>query len=247
MEYHDNRLCISMRELVDGGVMTVSNYKQLSARGRIDVVRRGGGSSKNYALIAVCSLPDAYQDKLKELYPDPSLEVLLAWLDANYEVDQAAVAYFNDWRNQCGHDHATDAHVKEYVTNASVLNACIKLYNNAKAIQKTMGQKYDWSMMSQAVEGYRMKTGHTLPASMLRFRKKVNEYQRDGYQCLISRKFGNQTSRKVDYRTERLILSIAVLPNKPFNTNVWELYNSFVCGELDVYDPETGELFDASE
>ena len=63
----------------------------------------------------------------KELYPDPSLEVLLAWLDANYEVDQAAVAYFNDWRNQCGHDHATDAHVKEYVTNASVLNACINV------------------------------------------------------------------------------------------------------------------------
>ena len=152
MEYHDNRLCISMRELVDGGVMTVSNYKQLSARGRIDVVRRGGGSANNYALIAVSSLPDSYQEKLKTLYPDPSMEVLLAWLDANYEVDQAAVAYFNDWRNQCGHDHATDAHVKEYVTNASVLNACIKLYNNAKAIQKTMGQKYDWSMMSQAVE-----------------------------------------------------------------------------------------------
>ena len=247
MEYHDNRLCISMRELVDGGVMTVSNYKQLSARGRIDVVRRGGGSAKNYALIAVSSLPDAYQSKLKELYPNPSLEVLLAWLDANYEVDQAAVAYFNDWRNQCGHDHATDAHVKEYVTNASVLNACIKLYDNAKAIQKTMGRKYDWSMMSQAVEGYRMKTGHTLPASMLRFRKKVNEYQRDGYQCLISRKFGNQTSRKVDHRTMRLIWSIAVLPNKPFNTNVWEMYNSFVCGELDVCDPESGELFDPNE
>lgn len=247
MEYHDNRLCISMRELVDGGVMTVSNYKQLSARGRIDVVRRGGGSANNYALIAVSSLPDSYQEKLKTLYPDPSMEVLLAWLDANYEVDQAAVAYFNDWRNQCGHDHATDAHVKEYVTNASVLNACIKLYNNAKAIQKTMGQKYDWSMMSQAVEGYRMKTGHTLPASMLRFRKKVNEYQRDGYQCLISRKFGNQASRKVDYRTMRLIWSIAVQPNQPFNTSVWEMYNSFVCGELDVYDPETGELFDPGE
>lgn len=173
--------------------------------------------------------------------------MLLAWLDANYEVDQAAVAYFNNWRNQCGHDHATEAHVKEYVTNASVLNACIKLYNNAKAIQRTMGQKYDWSMMSQAVEGYRMKTGHTLPASMLRFRKKVNEYQSVGYECLISKKFGNQASRKVNFRTERLILSIAVLPNKPFNTNVWEMYNSFVCGELEVYDPETGELFDPSE
>lgn len=245
MEYHDNRLCISMRELVDGGIMSVSNYKQLSARGRIDVVRRGGRGG--YALIAVSSLPDTYQERLKELYPDPSMEVLLAWLDANYEVDQAAVAYFNNWRNQCGHDHATEAHVKEYVTNASVLNACIKLYNNAKAIQRTMGQKYDWSMMSQAVEGYRMKTGHTLPASMLRFRKKVNEYQSVGYECLISKKFGNQASRKVNYRTERLILSIAVLPNKPFNTNVLEMYNSFVCGELEVYDPETGELFDPNE
>lgn len=234
-----------MRELVDGGIMSVPNYKQLSARGRIDVVRRGGRGG--YALIAVSSLPDTYQERLKELYPDPSMEVLQAWLDANYEVDQAAVAYFNNWRNQCGHDHATEAHVKEYVTNASVLNACVKLYNNAKAIQRTMGQKYDWSMMSQAVEGYRMKTGHTLPASMLRFRKKVNEYQSVGYECLISKKFGNQASRKVNFRTERLILSIAVLPNKPFNTSVWEMYNSFVCGELEVYDPETGELFDPSE
>ena len=245
MEYHDNRLCISARELVDGGVMTNSNYCQLIARKKMEVVRRGGRGG--YALIAVASLPDTYQHRLKELYPDPGMEVLLAWLDANYEVDQAAVAYFNDWRTQCGHDHATDEHVKEYVTNASVLNACIKLYNNARAIQKTMGQKYDWSMMSQAVEGYRMKTGHTLPKSMLRFRKKVNEYQQEGYCCLISGKFGNQASRKVDYRTERLILSIAVLPNKPFNTSVWEMYNSFVCGELDVYDPETGELFRPAE
>ena len=245
MEYYDSRLCISMRELVDGGVMTSGCYQKLVTRGRVDVVRRGGRGG--YALVSVSSLPDVYGERLKALYPDPSMEVLLAWLDANYEVDQAAVAYFNNWRNQCGHDHATEAHVKEYVTNASVLNACIKLYNNARAIQRTMGQKYDWSMMSQAVEGYRMKTGHTLPASMLRFRKKVNEYERVGYECLISGKFGNQASRKVNYRTERLILSIAVLPNKPFNTSVWEMYNSFVCGELDVYDPETGELFDPEE
>lgn len=97
MEYHDNRLCISMRELVDGGVMTNSNYCQLVARKKMEVVRRGGRGG--YALIAVSSLPDTYQERLKELYPDPSMEVLLAWLDANYEVDQAAVAYFNNWRN----------------------------------------------------------------------------------------------------------------------------------------------------
>ena len=233
-----------MRELVDGGVMSTANYKQLVARGQMDVMRRGGGQRGGYALIAVASLPDRYQRRLREIYPDPKLAVLLAWLDANYETDQAAVAYFNNWRTLAGRGFATEEHVREYVTNASVLNACIKLYNNASAINRTMGLKYDWDMMTQAVEGYRMKTGHTLPGSMLRFRRKVNEYQQEGYGCLISGKFGNQASRKVDYRTMRLIWSIASLPNQPYNTSVWEMYNMFVCGELDVWDPATGEAYD---
>ena len=245
MEYYGNTLCISARELVDNGIMSIPNYKQLSARGRIDVVRRGGRSG--YALVSVSSLPDSYREKVNALYPDPSLEVLYAWIEANYETDQAAVAYFSDWRNSCGHDFATDAHVAEYVANASVLNACIKLYNNAKAIHKTMGMKYDWNKMSQVVEGYRVKVGHTLPSSMLRFRKKVKEYQECGYSCLISGKFGNQSRRKVDHKTERLIISIASLPNKPYNTSVWEMYNAFVCGELEVYDVETGALFNPAE
>ena len=245
MEYYGNTLCISARELVDNGIMSIPNYKQLSARGRIDVVRRGGRSG--YALVSVSSLPDSYREKVNALYPDPSLEVLYAWIEANYETDQAAVAYFSDWRNSCGYDFATDAHVAEYVANASVLNACIKLYNNAKAIHKTMGMKYDWNKMSQVVEGYRVKVGHTLPSSMLRFRKKVNEYQECGYSCLISGKFGNQSRRKVDHKTERLIISIASLPNKPYNTSVWEMYNAFVCGELEVYDVETGALFNPAE
>lgn len=101
--------------------------------------------------------------------------------------------------------------------------------------------------MAAAVDSLRVQFGHTLPGSMLRFRKKVAEYRREGYGCLISGKFGNQSARKVDYRTERLILGIAVLPNKPFNTNVAEMYNQFVCGELDVYDPETGELFNPDD
>lgn len=247
MEYYGKTLCISMRELVDGGIMTSSNYRKMAARGRIDVKRRGGGSADNYALVAVSSLPDAYREKVMERYPDPGEAVLMAWLDANYEVDQNAVSYFNEWKTKNGGAHASDEHVKGYVANASVLNACIKLYNNAKSIHKVMGMKYDWAMMNQVVEGYRQKVGHTLPSSMLRFRKKVNEYQEQGYACLISGKFGNQSRRKVDHKTERLILAIAVLPNKPWNTSVWEMYNSFVCGELDVYDPETGELFNPDD
>ena len=65
MEFFGNKLCISARELVEGGIMTLPNYKQLSARGRIDVVRSGKGLGR-YALVAVDSLPTTYKEKVEE-------------------------------------------------------------------------------------------------------------------------------------------------------------------------------------
>ena len=60
MEYYGNRLCISARELVDGGIVSQSNYQNWVNRKRIDVVRRGGGAAGQYALVAVESLPRDY-------------------------------------------------------------------------------------------------------------------------------------------------------------------------------------------
>lgn len=245
MEYYGNRLCISMRDLVDGGIMTEPNYKQLASRGRFDVVRRGGGAAGCYALVAVDSLPQRYKDKVEEVYPGGAQARLEGWIKSNYEVDQQAVAFFFS-KEKCGVALPREK-AQEYITNASVLNTCIKLYERAATAQKLFGGKYDWSMMAATIEVLRKHFGHTLPASILRFRKKVNDYKANGYACLISGKFGNQCARKVDHKTERLILGIAVLPNKPWGTNVLELYNSFVTGELDVYDPESGELFNPDD
>lgn len=245
MEYYGNRLCISMRDLVDSGIMTEPNYKQLAFRGRFDVVRRGGGAAGCYALVAVDSLPQRYKDKVEEVYPGGAQARLEGWIKSNYEVDQQAVAFFFS-KDKCGVALPREK-AQEYITNASVLNTCIRLYERASTAQKLFGGKYDWSMMAATIEVLRKHFGHTLPASTLRFRKKVNDYKTSGYACLISGKFGNQCARKVDHKTERLIIGIAVLPNKPWNTNVLELYNSFVTGELDVYDPESGELFNPDD
>lgn len=243
MEYYNGKLCISMRELVDGGIMTIPNYKQLAARKKIDIARRGdrGGC----ALVVVDSFPPRYKEDIYTRFPDSDSVRLAGWFRSNYEIDQSAVVFFHD-PEKTGLDLKPEK-IREYITNASVLNTCIRLYENARIYQRIAGDKYDWGKMAAAVDSLRTQFGHTLPGSMLRFRKKVAEYKRDGYGCLISGKFGNQSARKVDYRTERLILGIAVLPNKPFNTNVAEMYNQFVCGELDVYDPETGELFNPDD
>lgn len=245
MEYYGKKLCISYPEFVDSGIVSVANYKQLAARGRIDVVRRGGGANGCCALIAIDSLPTKYKEAVEGLYPGGDEVRIKAWVLSNYEMDQAAVEFFHN-RKKTGLD-LDDDKKREYIVNASVLNCCIKLYERARDSQRLFGGKYNWDMMAKTIETLREELGHTLPASTLRFRKKVNDYKCNGYGCLISGKFGNQSARKVDYKTERLVLGIAVLPNKPFNSNVHEMYISFVCGELDIYDPETGELFNPDD
>ena len=245
MEYYEGKLCISARDLVNDGIVSQANYQNWTRRNIVDVVRRGGGAAGNYALIAVDSLPLAYKEKVYGLYPGGDLTHLKGWVCSNYEIDQAAVAFFHD-REKTGVD-LKPGKIKEYVTNASVLNCCIKLYNRAATAQKLFGGRYNWEEMAQAIEALRGEYGHTLPASTLRFRKKVNEYKSQGYGCLISGKFGNQNKRKVDYKTKLLICGLAVLPNKPFGSNIHEMYISFVCGELDVYDPKTGELFNPDD
>jgi len=196
MEYYGNALCVSYEDLVGGGIMSASNYKQLAHRGKFTVMRQGKGLG-NCALVAVNSLPEKYKAEVRRLYPEGNRILLIAWVKKNYE--------------------------------------------------RVFGSRYNWDEMTAAIDTLRDLYHHTLPASTMRFRKKVAEYRREGYICLVSGKFGNQSARKVDHKTERLILGIAVLPNKPFNTNVAELYNMFVCGELDVYDPESGEMFNPDD
>lgn len=245
MEYYGNKWCISARELVDGGIVSQSNYRNWVNRGRIEVVRRGGGAIGQYALVAVDSLPLEYKAKVQERYPDSKLAHLKGWVRSNYELDQSAMAYFHS-REQAGLDLPADK-IREYVVNASVLNCCIRLYERAATTRKLMGDKYNWEQMANAIESLREEYGHTLPASTLRFRKKVNEYKRDGYGCLISGKFGNQSARKVSMKVVILVRSLAVLPNKPYNSNVHEMYLAFVCGELDVWNYQTGELMNPEE
>lgn len=248
MEYYGNIRCISARDLIDTGIITESCYRNWVNRDHIKVVRRGGGTKGNYALIAVDSLPTTCKEKVEEKFPGGPAMDLRHWILSNYELDQAAVTYFMDWAAKYPSNRATDELAMKYAVNASVLNCCIRLYENARVRKRLMGEgAYKWDMMAAAIETLREEYGHDLPASTLRFRKKVNEYREYGYECLITGKFGNQNKRKVDYKTERVVLSIAALPNQPYGSDVHEMYISFVCGELDVWDLETGEIFNPDD
>ena len=239
LEYYDNKLCISKNELVDQGYVSQSNYNNWVTRKMVDVARSGRGKG-NYALVVVDSLPNPYRDQVKAAYPDADAILLRGWVLSNYEMDQNAVAFFHD-RSKTGLDLDDDKKM-EYIVNASVLNCCLKLYHSAKDYRRLMGERYDWEKMAYTINLLKEEMGHTLPTSTLRFRKKANAYEKGGYITLISGKFGNQNNLKVDFKTEQLVVSLAVLPNKPYKADVHEMYNMFVCGELDVWDIDTGEV-----
>lgn len=245
MEYYGNTLCISSNELVETGIMSRACYDKAAARGSLQVVRRGGGASGCVALIAVDSLPTRYKTKVQEKFPGGAEARLKGWVTSNYQVDQNARVFYSD-RRQTKLD-LTPEKIEEYVVNASVLNTCIALYDRASAYRKLMGEKYDWNMMARTVAILKDEYHHTLPESMLRFRQKVNQYKQGGYGALISGKFGNQNTRKVSVKLEKLILGLWCLPNKPYGAQVSDLYESFICGETDVYDVKTGELFNPDD
>lgn len=138
-EYYEGNLCISYQELVGSGIMSAANYKQMVARDNMHVARRGGGASGSCALVVIDSLPSRFKTKVKELFPEGALTHLKLWVRSNYEIDQNAIAFFHS-REQSGYDLAPEK-INEYVTNASVLNCCIKLYNRAATAQKLMGGK----------------------------------------------------------------------------------------------------------
>jgi len=100
MEYYGGAVCISARELVGENIMTQNVYKNGLRRGKFTVVRRGGGKDTP-ALIAVDSLPEDYKTKVIELHPNSDELCLRGWITGNFEMDQAAIAFFND-RNADG-------------------------------------------------------------------------------------------------------------------------------------------------
>ena len=215
MEYCNGIYCVSARELISTGIMTEGSYKASVRNDRITVVKRGGGAKGSYALIAVDSLKPEHRIQVNEKLGGKDAHIA-AWVRANYVEDQKAVEFFNNPKKT-----GTDLKIekkREYMVNASVLNTCIKLYDNAVASQRLFGKDYDWSRMTAVIESLRVQYGHTLPASVLRFRRKVNDYRKYGYAALVSGKFGNKNARILTEKEEKVLLAIAIQPCKPWNT-----------------------------
>lgn len=227
-------------------IMSIPNYKKLAAKEKINVVRSGRGLG-GYVLVEIATMPLRFQERIKLKYGDMKEDVMRNWLGSHYHIDAKAREFYTRFRFDNG-DALPPEHIQEYTVNASVIEAVMRAMEDATFMRKAMkAGPVNWGELAGAISYYQAEFGHTLPVSSNRFKKRVNDFKANGYESLISRKFMNQNRRKVTYDIERLLLSIDAQPEQPFNTTVWEQYNLFVQGELELYDPETGEVLNPAD
>lgn len=234
-------------------VVSYANYKKLLIRGHINVVRQGKGKG-NTALIDYNSLPVALRDKVDRRLGTDAVHVatIKKWFSEHYRRDRGAMEYYPKRLRELNLSLSLERIAQlaeEYTANASVLMAVKSLQADIRLLKRVMGgsKVVRWEQLASAISYYKQEVGHTLPQSAPRFRKALREFDEHGYESLISKKFGNQQTRKVDRDTLYLLLALDNDDTRPYNSTVAERYNNFVEGLLTVYNPETGELYDPSK
>lgn len=260
MEQHLGIYCISVDELTRDDrtqedrseslapILTYDNCKKHIQRGKLRVVRRGGGKGCP-ALIEYDSLPSELKERVNAKYPDASSE--LAYLHKVYDeafgYDHTARTYYMRTLarlNQALKQERLKELAEEYTINASVVQSVLRLKSNTRLYRKVrQGGIVSWAMMADAISYYKDCYGHTLGTTPSRFAQWAKKWEAKGYDGLISAKFGNSNRTKINVDVAELVMRIARDPHRPYKTTVLEWYNEFLRGERTYYDFQTGEMY----
>lgn len=201
---YNNIVCITVNELTEGAVMSYDNYKKLVQRNRLHIMRQGKGLG-NCALVEWSSIPLRFKEKYIKTYGDPELTASRRQL----AYDQKAIEFYTEYRHADG-SRLKSGVQEEYVLNASVLNSLLEGVRMQRQTRNMYGNStpISWDGVQAECERFRNEYGHTLPRSLSRLRRKMNEYVKDGYAALISGKLTNTNAAKITEESIELLIAL---------------------------------------
>lgn len=222
MMYHNNKLCISAGELIQTGIITKTNFDKLKQRGKINVISRA--CYGNPALVEFDTLPEKIKQAANQMIVAPQKKQA-TYLESFFVQDMKAFHFYNNYRLQDGSGLSKEK-IQEYTTNASVLNALIDGIRERTARRKAAQNSIQGTFSSflNDVEAIREITGHTLKVASLR--KKLAQYKKESYQCLISGNLGNNNTAKIKAVEQNAMLEELIKKHNNFdNEQIKEIYN----------------------
>jgi hypothetical protein len=208
--YHNNILCVSGRELIrseenPNGLINLSLWKKW-VRDGARLVQKGGNG--RVSLIEFDTLPPKYKALITEREGDPREKAIVTSFKSYVLMDDAAKAFFAGYQLESG-DHLPEIHQKHYLANANVLNAVKLIYTNQIRARKSLGGNIRdfWEKHVGLSNSVREEFDHKLPSSKSQFKRVYDDYIKDGYESLVSKKFCNKNTEKITPEIEDWIIT----------------------------------------
>ena len=226
MERYNNALCISQQELT--GIISLDALKKMSQRGTVQQVRRACYGS--CALYAVESLPMQYRAEVYRRYPDIRERAESKPFVEAIEPDGMAMRFFEEYVLSDGR-HLRAEKQLEYANNCAILGAFGLLLerSNSHRMRQSRGRVNVgefWERAAASLPRLMDRWPNSLPQNGRRLRAKWEEYQKLGYECMISGKYQNRNAAKVtDEEQEAMLSTILCHQNNLPDVRVAEYYN----------------------
>ncbi len=206
-EYYKGKLGVKIKFLIsdlnkDANSLCLITYRALKKRMDSDTSPEGQlrRASIGYdALIEYKSLCQEWCDMLVLKFGNPPEKIKESYFAQHYFTDGKAFDFYELHRYGDRNEKSLEPEqIELYTNNASVLNTCITIKNNRKGFKKALNSTTMdiWESLSRDVNNFNV-VKHNLPKHKDSLRRKVLEYQKEGYKCLISGRLQNKNARKV--------------------------------------------------
>lgn len=251
--YQNNILSIPAKLLYkDWEIISYDYYKVLCRRGKFVKTKDGKGLG-NQAWVSFNDLPVVKGIDIKAFclrtLGNPKDVLVVNKLEEFIIPDTKAIDFFAQHIKPNGKPLTFDQQ-REKATNAMILNAIEMLMKDRVNCNKVFGKKKTkiWQNISEAVNALNTEKWHyNLPANPRSLKRRYNEYLSNRYMTFIHKGEGSANALKVTADIERLIIALHCLPNKPYITSTHDAYLQFMGGGLEVYDLQTGEIFNRED
>ena len=227
MKIVNDILYIEFAELISCGVSenTIVSAKSRQSKGWTFIE---DPSDKRKVLIEYSGLSDVYKDKLTVRFGNPYDFVAKQPIKNMVQHDSKAEHFFLSYRFD-GNKLLPLEHVKKYTRAASWLN----MLSTAKEDKKALKTRLNLSVVQfffHVCELIKIEN-IDLPTNYRKLHARIDEYIKDGYSSLISRKFGNKSAAKInDELCESVLLEMIAHPNQFDDVLITMQYNQWANG-----------------